>query len=170
MKTTVSVYDFRDAFQKIRPDNFSYDGLRVLFEYFEQLEDDIGEEMELDVIGICCDFAESDWRSIAADYSIEIDENENEEEQEAQVLDYLADHDVLIGQSETGIVYRKFYCGTARNMAFWMTSATSSAGLTINRPMAGISHGACHHRRAPCLQSRHTGRHYGNYSRLFDAG
>lgn len=108
MKTTVSVYDFRDAFQKIRPGNFSYDGLRVLFDYFEQLEEDIGEEMELDVIGICCDFAESDWRSIAADYSIEIDENENEEEQEAQVLDYLADQDALIGQSETGIVYRQF--------------------------------------------------------------
>ncbi len=108
MKTTVSVYDFRDAFQKIRPDNFSYDGLRVLFEYFELIEDDIGEEMELDVIGICCDFAESDWRSIAADYSIEIDENENEEEQEAQVLDYLADQGALIGQSETGIVYRQF--------------------------------------------------------------
>ena len=58
MKTTVNEYAFRRAFETTRPDNFSYAGLSALFEYFEQYEEDTGEEMELDVIAICCDFTE----------------------------------------------------------------------------------------------------------------
>ena len=55
---TVNLYQFRDAFQSIRPDNFSYQGLEALFDYLEQLSDDTGEPIELDVIAICCDFSE----------------------------------------------------------------------------------------------------------------
>ena len=59
MKRTVNVYDFRQAFKDSgRNDSFTYEGLGALFEYFEGLEEDTGEEMELDVIGICCDFSE----------------------------------------------------------------------------------------------------------------
>jgi len=41
-----------------RENQFSYDGLGALFNHLEEMERDIGEEMELDVIGICCDFSE----------------------------------------------------------------------------------------------------------------
>jgi hypothetical protein len=109
MKTTISVYDFRDAFHKMgRGNQFSYDGLGILFDHIEEVEESCDEDFELDVIGLCCDFAESDWQTIASDYSIEIDEAENEEEQEAQVLDYLADQGTLIGKTKSGIVYRQF--------------------------------------------------------------
>ena len=57
MKTTVNFSHFVDAFQ-VRKDNFSYDGLRALFDYLESFEEDTGEEMELDVIALCCDFTE----------------------------------------------------------------------------------------------------------------
>lgn len=61
MKTTVNEYAFRRAFEKMdRSDNFSYAGLGALFDYLEQYEEDTGEEMELDVIAICCDFTEYD--------------------------------------------------------------------------------------------------------------
>jgi hypothetical protein len=60
MKTSINKYDFRDAFQKAgRGNNFSYEGLSVLFDYFEEYEDSTGEEIELDVIAICCEFNES---------------------------------------------------------------------------------------------------------------
>lgn len=110
MKTYISQYDFRRAFQECRPDNFSYDGLKVLFEYLEEYEMDIGEELELDVIGLCCDFAEATWQTIASDYdsSIELDINENDDEQKAQVLDFLADQGALIGETSNSIVYRQF--------------------------------------------------------------
>ena len=37
---------------------FSYSGHRALFEYLEELADDIGQAIAFDVIGICCDYAE----------------------------------------------------------------------------------------------------------------
>ena len=58
MKQPVNEQDFRAAFQAMRSDNFSYEGLGALFEYFEELEEGLDEEFELDVIAICCDFAE----------------------------------------------------------------------------------------------------------------
>lgn len=58
MKQTVTKYDFIDAFKRVRPDNFSYAGLEALFDYLEEYEYSTGEEMELDVIAICCDFTE----------------------------------------------------------------------------------------------------------------
>ena len=57
MKTTVSLHDFREAFRRYdRLENFGLDGLPVLFEYLVELEDDLGEELELDVIALCCDY------------------------------------------------------------------------------------------------------------------
>lgn len=108
MKTTINFSEFRDHFYGIRPDNFSYEGLKILFDYFEEYEESTGDEIELDVIGLCCDFAESTWEAIASDYSIEIDINENEDEQKVQVLDFLADQGVLIGETSNSIVYRQF--------------------------------------------------------------
>lgn len=58
MKQTISKGQFIDQFKTIRPENFTYEGLDSLFDYFEQLEEDTGQEIELDVIGICCDYSE----------------------------------------------------------------------------------------------------------------
>ena len=72
MKTTVTETTFVDAFRAFRPKNFSYDGLRVLFNYLEEYETDTGEELELDVIAICCGFAEyRDIKEFQRDYSDE---------------------------------------------------------------------------------------------------
>jgi len=58
MKQTVNFTDFRDAFEAIRPSRFTYEGLQALFEWLEDYENDTGEELELDVIKLCCDFTE----------------------------------------------------------------------------------------------------------------
>jgi predicted ArsR family transcriptional regulator len=109
MKTTISIYDFRDAFQKAgRQNQFSYDGLEILFDYLEEFEDDTGEEMELDVIGLCCDFAEDDPKAIAQNYSIEIEGLDDDEISE-KVRDYLEDEGVYIGHTDLGnLIYRQF--------------------------------------------------------------
>ena len=99
MKTSINKYDFRDAFQKAgRGNNFSYDGLGVLFDYFEAYEEDSGEEIELDVIAICCEFDEAMPEEIRDNYSIEGD-----------VLDYLFDHTHVAGITKDGaIIYAAF--------------------------------------------------------------
>ena len=60
MKQSINEYDFLKAFKECRPNNFSRAGLFALYDYLEQLEDDIGEEIELDVIALCCEYAEYD--------------------------------------------------------------------------------------------------------------
>ena len=58
MKQTVNLHDFEQAFRSLRPKSFSYEGLEALFNFLENLEEDTGSEIELDVIAICCDFTE----------------------------------------------------------------------------------------------------------------
>jgi hypothetical protein len=106
MKQTIGFSEFQDAFTSLRPQNFSLQGLGVLWDYLEECEQDCGEEYELDVIALCCDFYEDGWKSIASDYRIELDATEDEEQQQEQVRQYLEDEGVLIGEVEGGFVYR----------------------------------------------------------------
>lgn len=73
MKTTVDWFMFRDAFGAYdRKDNFSYEALSALWDYLENLEQELGEELELDVIGICCDFTEyKNLEAFQQEYSTE---------------------------------------------------------------------------------------------------
>ena len=108
MKTTVNLFDFQRAFEELRPDNFTNEALKVLFDYFEEIEESTGEELEFDVIGICCEFSEDTTENLIAAYSIKVDQTQSEEEIKSQVLDYLADNGVLIAETSYGIVYRQF--------------------------------------------------------------
>lgn len=59
MKQAVRFCDFEDAFKDMdRAENFSYEGLKALFDYIESYEEDMGEETELDVIALCCEYVE----------------------------------------------------------------------------------------------------------------
>ena len=108
MKTTVSLYDFQNAFKEIRPNNFSYEGLGWLFNYFEEVENSSGEEIELDVIAICCDYTESNYQEVIESYGIEIDPNDSEEDQQSQVRDFLESETIIVGYDEEKIVYLNF--------------------------------------------------------------
>ena len=109
MKTSVSLYDFREAFRTMgRVDQFSYEGLEVLFDYLEQYEDSTGEELELDVVALCCEFYEDTVEAIAANYSIDLTDCEDEEEQAEVVREYLEYNGALIGEVTGGFVYRAF--------------------------------------------------------------
>ena len=71
MIKTINEYDFIDAFKKMgRTDNFSNSGLIALYEYLTMLGDDLGQPIELDVIALCCEYAEYDnLEELQADYS-----------------------------------------------------------------------------------------------------
>ena len=108
MKTTVNRYEFERAFADAgRKDQFSYDGLKALFEYLEQLEQDTGEELELDVIALCCDYSEDTAEAIAANYSIDIEGMDEDEILDA-VREYLMDQGAYCGEFPGGFVYSSF--------------------------------------------------------------
>ena len=72
----VSFNDFLEEFKKYgREDQFTYEGKKALFDYLEELSEDIGEPIELDIIGICCDFTEYDnLEQFIDDYGYVIDD------------------------------------------------------------------------------------------------
>ena len=97
MIQTINEYQFADAFNKIRPDNFTYRGLIALYDYFEQYEEDTGEQIELDVIGLCCEYVEyEDLETFQEDYS---EDYESIEEIEQATIVIMIDDDAFIIQA-----------------------------------------------------------------------
>lgn len=54
--------EFIDAFRTWHggdyKNNFSYEGLDAMFDYFEWRELEFDDEIELDMVGICCEYSE----------------------------------------------------------------------------------------------------------------
>jgi hypothetical protein len=110
MKTTVNIYTFREAFNRMgRGDQFSYEGLELLFDYLESLEEDGSGEYELDVINFCCDFAEDTAETIAINYSIDLEGLLHDPDAVYDcVIEYLSDSGALVGETDDKmIVYRQ---------------------------------------------------------------
>lgn len=106
MKQSINFSQFVDAFHAYdRYDAYGYDALKVIFNY---LEESTGEEIELDVIAICCDYSVNDWETIAQDYRIDLDGCEDDDEKEQAVLEYLNDNTQVLGTCKDGIVYQVF--------------------------------------------------------------
>ena len=70
---TVNEHDFLDAFRNTRPNNFSYEALKELFEYYDNLSEDTEKNIELDVIAICCEWSEMSESEVFQEYSHLID-------------------------------------------------------------------------------------------------
>ena len=49
---------FIDKFDSVRPDNLSYHGLAVLYDWLEEYYEAADKRYKLDVIAICCEYSE----------------------------------------------------------------------------------------------------------------
>ena len=78
MKKTIDKSEFVRAFDDYnRSNNFSVAGRESLFDYLE----DVDENMELDVIAICCEFTEyENFAEFQADYGDEYESIDNIED------------------------------------------------------------------------------------------
>ena len=112
MKHTVNLQDFRDAFYRMgRKENFSREGLEILFNYLEAWEQDTGEEIELDVIALCCDYAETTIDDLISDYDIDISDCDPDDAEAIgdAVREYMGQTKVVCGETADGsIVYAEF--------------------------------------------------------------
>ncbi len=109
MKQTINRSDFERAFKDMnRLDNFSYEGIGLLFSYLEDYEQSTGEEIELDVVALCCEYFEDEVRAIAESYSVDLSECEDEGEERDAVRDYLQDNTSIVGETVDGFVYAVF--------------------------------------------------------------
>ena len=98
MKTTVNFSDFVDGFQKIgRGNQFSYDGLKLIFDYLQEID----ENMDFDMIAICCNFTESTLDDINNDF------DKNFKSLSA-ARKFLEEQTNVIGVTNDSIVYENF--------------------------------------------------------------
>ena len=109
MKTSVNFSDFINAFKRFdRYDAYGYDALKVIFDYLEEYEDSTGEEIELDVIAICCDYNAEHYTEIASNYSIDL-EGLDEDEAKSAVIEHIQDNSAYLGEATDGVlVYQCF--------------------------------------------------------------
>lgn len=109
MKRTINFSDFCDEFRRMdRQDSFTYEGKKAIFEWLEAVEQDTGEEIELDVIAICCDFNELTTDEVISEYSKLIGEVEEGTDKEELVKDFLYEHTTLIGDHNGNFVFQCF--------------------------------------------------------------
>jgi hypothetical protein len=78
-----------------RGDNFSNTGRSCLFDHIEQLESDLGQELEFDVIALCCDYSEIAISDIKSETGCED-------------LDELRDNTIVIEVDDETIIYQVF--------------------------------------------------------------
>ena len=106
-----SVHQFREAFRLAgRMDQFSYEGLEVLFDYLDNLSEDTGEPIELDVVALCCDYYELSIQEVIDNYNIDVSEVDEDDlgALDFAVREYLEDNTSVCGQVSGGFVYAAF--------------------------------------------------------------
>lgn len=108
MKQTLSLDEFRHSFMNIRPDNFSWEGLEILFDWFEDLETSMDQELEFDPIAFCCDYSEASVKELIDAFDIDLDGVDPDMVDEF-VLDYINDRSIVLGVCSHGeIVFQNF--------------------------------------------------------------
>ena len=81
----VTESDFIRAFDECgRGNNFSIEAREALYEYLEAYSEDTGEDIELDVIAICCEFSETTFAEVLEEQG-EDDEDDALDEYERQL-------------------------------------------------------------------------------------
>ena len=113
---TLNTHEVADELLKDSNARWSRAGAFALAEYLEEDEESTGEEMELDVCAIRCDFSEhsslQDWAHDHFSNALEelgFDETEenDDDEVDSKIRDYIQDHGQLI-EFDGGIIVSSF--------------------------------------------------------------
>lgn len=69
MKIDVGFNEFEREFERAgRKEQFSYDALVELYKHLIEIEESTGEELTLDVIGLCCDYTSDSIENVMKEY------------------------------------------------------------------------------------------------------
>jgi hypothetical protein len=109
---TINLYQFRAAFTNAgRENNFSYEGLEVLYDALQDFAEIDATPIELDVIALCCEFSEMSLSELLDSYDITDEKltDDNEAELLAIATDYLSENTWLCGITENNtFIFQQF--------------------------------------------------------------
>jgi hypothetical protein len=102
---TLDKYSFVQAFQQSsRKNQFTSEALGAIFDYLEEM----GEDVEFDPVGICCDWCEMGWGEISESYGIDLSDCETEEDKVKTVSEYLWENTHSIDLDDGVFVFVQF--------------------------------------------------------------
>jgi hypothetical protein len=107
MKETVDCSFFHSRFHDYgRDDQFSPAGLDALYEYLTELEDDCGQEIELDIVGLCCEYSEFTSDELVEEFGYLVPDDYSTDDDYPhyyeKLLEELQDRTVIIGFENGG--------------------------------------------------------------------
>ena len=106
---TLDKYSFVEAFkQSSRKDQFSDEALEAIFEYMEEYSANTGEAIELDIVAICCEWAEMTWKEIAVSYDVDLSSCDDDDERIGEIESFLCDNTQWCALSEGSFVFVQF--------------------------------------------------------------
>ena len=107
---SVNFSNFRQAFRDYRrEDQFSNDALQLLFDWYENYEDGVGSPVELDVIGICCDWSEMTAEELESQYPFLVDWDEwREYEDLDELVDALNRETSVAGCTDSTVIFMDY--------------------------------------------------------------
>lgn len=106
MKITLSTNYAVNLLLSDKSASWSYEGAEIVVQYLEEterewLEHDPSQEIEFDVVSIRCDFHEfKSLEELVGDYP------DLEGKEEDEIMEWLQDEGMLIGQTSEGVVVR----------------------------------------------------------------
>lgn len=116
VQTINTIYQFEATFKEAgRGDQFSWEGLKALFAWLEEYSEATGENVDLDVVALCCDYTEcesiKDFMNQYGEHS-DIDMQEfseaSDDDKLDMILDYLNDRTSVISCTDTCILFGAF--------------------------------------------------------------
>jgi hypothetical protein len=109
MYQRVSFGDFFDAFRAHgREGQFSHKALKALFNHLEEVEEDTGTPIELDVVALCCEYQEATTDEIIAEYNLDASECEDDDDRQALVQKFLEDHTTVVWSNGKVFLFQLF--------------------------------------------------------------
>ena len=120
MKQTINTYQAVDALLQDDNASWSIEWAKALVEYLEELEEDLGEEIELDVVAIRCDYSEmtleevlNNYLEIREDFEEYKDREEEanapiEEEDQEVIKQIISEYTTVIEVNDNKIIIQDF--------------------------------------------------------------
>jgi hypothetical protein len=109
VQTINSATQFIEAFkQSSRADQFSYEALEAIYGYLEDYSNDSGENVELDIVAICCEWYEMTWQEVAEQYSVDLSACADDDERIKAVDEYLWEETQSINLDNGSFVFVQF--------------------------------------------------------------
>lgn len=106
MKETLSNYEVADRLMQA---NWSYEAAKALANFYEELEEQTGEEIEFDAVAIRCDWTEySNIIGAATDSGWSPEDGDDEDDQEKDALRFLKKKTTIINLPCGGVLVQSF--------------------------------------------------------------